>query len=123
MDYFKSFIIGSSVPIVAPFNYVVQNMKESTYDKRQYPIRASFYFGAMNATSKFIGDQLGWSLWKRLYVVNIISSLLIIFYNTFSMPEFFDFHTKGRWILHYLMIITGHSYAYLMAMHSIETLL
>ncbi len=118
MDLAKSFVIGSSLPVVYPFYYVVKNIPETTIDKEAYPIAAAFYFGSMNVASKIIGNYMGWNLEERLTVICIISIIIIIMYITTT--EIYQFKSTSRWIKQYAMVITGHIYAYLFAIYYME---
>lgn len=118
MDYIKSFIIGSSLPVILPFNYVVQQISETTIDKETYPIKASLYFGSANVLSKYIGNHMGWNLKKRLFITCIISILIIIITITFT--NVFQFTSSWRWIQQYLLMIIGHIYAYMFVIYQLE---
>lgn len=120
MDLLKSFVIGSSLPVILPFDYVVYNIQDLQINKETYPIKVATYFGSMNALSKIIGDYFNWNLKKRLYVIYVISILCIIFLITFIQP--YNFTCPIRWVQQYILIIIGHAYAYLFAIYNLEKL-
>ena len=118
MDYLKSFIIGSSAPIFIPFTIAVQNIPERKFEVNNYPIYASLYFGTANALSLGMGKMLGLTLKQRLMMINTLSILLIIVWITVNQS--YNFETTHRWYQQYLMIIVGHSLAYLGVIQLLE---
>lgn len=121
-DYIKSFIIGSSLPVILPFHYAVQQIPETTtiIDKEAYPIQASLYFGSANVLSKLMGNYMGWDLKKRLFITCIFSIILIA--TNITIRNVYGFTSSWRWIQQYLLITIGHLYAYMFVIYQLETL-
>ncbi len=119
-DYIKSFILGSSLPVILPFHYAVQQIPETTFDKETYPIKASLYFGSVNVLSKLIGNYIGWDLKKRLFITCIFSIILIA--TNITIWNIYQFTSSWRWAQQYLLISIGHIYAYMFVIYQLETL-
>ena len=116
----KSFILGSSAVVFVPFYIAVLSIPESKINLKTYAILAALYFGTMNALAAILRAAFGLSLWNSLLFVTILSILIVSITITIKKP--YDFQTKERWLLQYLFIAIGHSFAYLVLIYNMEKL-
>jgi hypothetical protein len=80
MEYIRSFVIGSSIPVVLIFYLVFFSIPIGIkkYTNEQYAIVAPVYFGLMNMTSLFVANLLGLSLRSRLLITSIVSIIYVL---------------------------------------------
>lgn len=121
MDYLKAFTIGSSAFTFVPFYVAVTQIPEKKFDIHDYPVKASLYFGTMNMISLAIGELFGLTLWQRLFIINIISIIFIISWITYYQS--YDFKSRERWLLQYVLIALGHTMTYFLMIGGLTYLL
>ena len=118
MDLVKSFVIGSSAFTFVPFYLVAKGISERKYPIQDYAVKASLYFGTMNALSLVVGRLMGWTLWERLFLINIVSILFITSWITYHQS--YAFESRDRWLFQYFLIILGHSIIFLVVIYGLE---
>lgn len=121
MDYLKAFTIGSSAFTFVPFYVAVTQIPEKKFDIQDYPIQASLYFGTMNVISVAIGELLKLTLWQRLFIINMISIIFIISWITYYQS--YNFKSKERWLLQYILIALGHTITYFLTIGGLSHIL
>ena len=116
----KSFVIGSSVPIVLLFYFSVLNIPDlrDNINLKTYPIIVAIYFGTLNVVSLFIGNAFNLTLFHRLLVIDIISIILVSSFITLFKD--YPWENPLRWLLQYLLIAIGHSIAFLGIINFLE---
>ena len=117
----KSFIIGSSIPVLLPFYYRVGTMDKSkmNYSYATYTIMAPIYLGLMSVISLLIGRYLGWGLRSRILLISIISPLVVMMFATIYKSYNF---TDEEWMRYYGRIFIKHFLIYNILIYSLEKL-
>ncbi len=118
MDYLKSFIIGSSLPVVAPFYFAVLNIPERNFSYEYYTFIAPLFFGITNAISLYVAKLLGLSLRERLFLTGLITAIFVSVYITINKS--YDFKTESRWYQQYLGLFIFHGIAFNIAIYFLE---
>lgn len=113
----KSFFIGASPIVTIPFYMGVNAIPENTIDFTTYPIKASLYFGTLNA----LATASGLDLQRRLMYAAMISVILIWIIITIAIP--YEFKTKSRWVLQYIITGFAHVFTFLFTIYNLELLL
>ncbi len=119
-DVIKSFVIGSSALVFGIFFLGVNIIPDIEVDLTIYVMAASLYFGFFNVISLILGHYLGLSLFQRLLLITIISTVVISIY--INIMEVHDWEDPKRWYLQYFIIFAGHSFAYLIMIYNLELL-
>lgn len=103
----KSFIIGSSFPVILPFFYVVSNIPTHlrNYSYFTYTWVAPLYLGIINVLATLIGQKWGLSLRQRYLLVGPLSGLLVGWLATMFETYNYD---RQEWVKYYLRIIFNH---------------
>ena len=113
-ELIKSFIIGSSVPaFIILFIVVIYlfKIKEATFDYYKYSILAPIGIGLLSASAKFISIKYDISL-KRSYLAVSLLSALFVSINISRGKKAYNFKSKNRWYLQYILIFIGHLFIY-----------
>lgn len=112
MDLIRAFALGSSALIFVPFYLMVlaipdvkKNLNVSTY-----ALTASIYFGTMSVLIVLLQKWSEISLWKSIFYVNLAS--IIIVCTVITIYHTYEFQSWERWLLQYLLIALGHSFAF-----------
>lgn len=117
----KSFVIGSSALIFAPFAMFVLLVNKKGINHKIYPIEAAIYFGTMNMLATFLRIKFGFSLWNSLVLVDALSIIMVS--TLITARDIYHFKTLDRWLLQFLFIAVGHSLAYLLIIYNLEKIL
>ena len=110
----KSFIIGSSIPAFIILFIVVIYLfmnKEATFNYYKYSIMAPLGLGVISMLSKLISIQYNIKL-KYSYLMFSLISALFVSINISLGKGAYNFKTKNRWYLQYLLIFIGHLFIY-----------
>ena len=110
----KSFIIGSSIPaFIILFIVVIYlfKIKEATFDYYRYSILAPIGMGLLSLIAKFISIKYNISLQLCYFIVSLFSALFVSI-NISRGERAYNFKTKNRWYLQYLLIFIGHLFIY-----------
>ena len=88
-DIIKSFLVGSSFPVLFPFFITVMNIPDSVknYSYESYTILAPLFIGVMNILSQYLGKTF----------ISFLSPLIVILIAYFSKSYNFltpDFNFK-----------------------------
>jgi len=107
VNYLKSFIIGTSLPVSIHFYDAVANIKKEdrNYSYILYSFLAPLWFGLMNILSLYIADKWNLSSRGRFITISIISSLLIVLLakllNAYN-------YSNSEWLSYYTTILVKH---------------
>ena len=110
----KSFIIGSSIPaFIILFIVVIYlfKIKEATFDYYRYSVLAPIGMGLLSLIAKFISIKYNISLQICYFVISLFSALFVSI-NISREEGAYNFKTKNRWYLQYLLIFIGHLFIY-----------
>ena len=110
----KSFIIGSSIPaFIILFIVVIYlfKIKEATFDYYRYSVLAPIGMGLLSLIAKFISIKYNISLQLCYFIVSLFSALFVSI-NISRGEKAYNFKTKNRWYLQYLLIMMGHLFMY-----------
>ena len=110
----KSFIIGSSIPaFIILFIVVIYlfKIKEATFDYYRYSVLAPIGMGLLSLIAKFISIKYKISLQICYFVISLFSALFVSI-NISRGEKAYNFKTKNRWYLQYLLIFIGHLFIY-----------
>ena len=105
-EYLKSFIIGSSAPVVFPFYYGVTRIPEKKFQYIPYSFIAPTYFGIMNCFRKYMVEEFGVDE-DESYKIMMIASPLIVSARI-TLNKTYDFKSQWRWIGQYLLLFLSH---------------
>lgn len=119
--YLKSFVIGSSFMVIAPFFYAVQNIPERKTPYTWYTLAAPLFLGTANMLSKYVGDKLNMSTRTRLFLTGLITATFVCIYTT--IHDSYRFVTKERWYMQYLLIFVFHMFTFSVIIYLLEDLL
>ena len=101
MKYLKEFIIGSSFPTMVLLYYKVYHNKDKKFNYYDWSMKSPIFFGIFNILSLIIAEKFNLSLEKRLFIISIFTSLLIIstarYINNYN-------YTEKEWIHYYIRI-------------------
>ena len=113
-ELLKSFIIGSSVIAYFIIFIVVIylfKIKEATFNYYRYSILAPIGIGLLSALAKFISIKYNISLKISYFIVSLLSALFVSI-NISRGKKAYNFKSKNRWYLQYLLIFLGHLFVY-----------
>jgi hypothetical protein len=113
-ELLKSFIIGSSIPaFIILFIVVIYlfKIKEATFDYYRYSILAPIGMGLLSLFAKFISIQYKINLQICYFIISLFSALFVSI-NISRGEKAYNFKTKNRWYLQYLLIFIGHLFIY-----------
>lgn len=112
----RSFIIGSSFPVFAPFFYRVSQIKseQKNYSYESYSFIAPLYFGVIN----MLIMSLDMSLRMKMVLSGIISSLIVytVAYSTRAYN-----YTETEWLTYYLRILFSHTLTYNLTLYLLNS--
>ena len=103
--YLKSFIIGSSWPVIILFLIVVARLKNKNYRYDTYSMIAPVYLGLMNMLSLYLARRYNLSLRMRYVVIGLISPLIVI---AIGMSLGSYNFTCREWQLYSMRLIVKH---------------
>jgi len=115
--YLKSFIIGSSWPVVMLFFLLVSKLKNKNYSYEAYTMIAPVYLGLMNMLSLCIARKYKLSLRMRYVVIGILSPLIIIAIATSQGAYNF---TDKEWARYAMRVIIEHFFVFNVIVYSLE---
>lgn len=118
----QAFIIGSSIVVILPFLVGIRVIPGlERIDRETYPIIATFYFGIMNVLALILGSTFGLTLFQRLLLITVISTIFVSILIT--VRRTYPWTDPKRWLQQYLLIAIGHSLAFLVIIYYLEQLL
>lgn len=120
-NYFKSFIIGSSLPVFAPFFYFTSRIPttERNYSYYHYSLIAPLYFGLLNVFSIWIKNQFNLSLRNTYLIIGPLSGIFVAiiasYLNTYN-------YKKNQWLIYYATLIFSHFFIFNVIIYFIQSL-
>lgn len=98
-QYLKSFIIGSSFPVVIPFLFTVSQFKPSFFhfDYKIYSLIAPLFLGLMNVFYLAVQQVFGLSLTMRFGLMAMIAPTTVLI--TVYLLNIYTY-TKEQWTSH-----------------------
>ena len=121
-ELLKSFIIGSSIPAFIILFIVVIYLfmnKEATFNYYRYSIMAPLGLGILSMLSKFISIQYNIKLKTSYFIISLLSALFVSINITLGKGAY-NFKSKNRWYLQYLLILIGHLFIYNKIIYSLD---
>jgi hypothetical protein len=118
-NYLRSFIIGSSFPVLLSFYVRVQQISDKikNYTFDSYSILAPMYLGIMNAISLYLSNKYNLDLRTRLLYISIVSAITII---TFAkLTNSYNYTTK-EWLYYAIKIFFNHIVTYNIIIYTLE---
>ena len=113
-ELLKSFIIGSSIIsyliILLVVIYLFKN-KQATFDYYRYTVLAPIGIGILSLLSKYVSMNYNISLKSAYFLFSILSASFVSI-NISRDEGAYNFKTKERWYLQYLLIFVGHLFMY-----------
>ena len=113
-ELLKSFVIGSSIIsyliILLVVIYLFKN-KQATFDYYRYTVLAPIGIGILSLLSKYISMNYNISLKSAYFLFSILSASFVSI-NISRDEGAYNFKTKERWYLQYLLIFVGHLFMY-----------
>ncbi len=113
-ELLKSFVIGSSIIsyliILLVVIYLFKN-KQATFDYYRYTVLAPIGIGILSLLSKYISMDYNISLKSAYFLFSILSASFVSI-NISRDEGAYNFKTKERWYLQYLLIFVGHLFMY-----------
>lgn len=132
--YLRSFIIGSSIPVVFLFYLLVANISVNVrncldnfrncpdnfrnYSYESYSILAPLYFGLMNTLSLYFSQKLVWTLSQRLFYISVLSIIIIIIIAKVSGSYNYS---ESEWKRYYIFITMMHLITYNIIIYLLES--
>jgi hypothetical protein len=106
-NYFRAFIIASSIMVVLPHFLAVAQIDETkmNYTYEQYTIIAPIYYGLMNMLSLYLALTLNLSLRQRFLLIGTLSPLLVISISYFSGAYKYD---TNEWLNYGVNLFIKH---------------
>ena len=106
-SYFKSFIVGSSVPVFLHFFLSVQRLdsKLMNYTYGEYTIVAPIYLGMMNMLSLYLMRYFKLNTRQRYVLISFISSFIVV--TGAFLNRAYNF-TQNQWTQYSIRIFLTH---------------
>lgn len=118
-QYLKSFVIGSSAPVVFPFFWGVSKfLPEKKFSYVNYSFKAPAYFGLTNMLSLYLAKKFNLSAGKRFLLMSQVSPLFVSSWIT--AKKAYDFPTKKRWLQQYALLWLVHGITWLATIQYLE---
>lgn len=121
-ELLKSFVIGSSIIsyliILLVVIYLFKN-KQATFDYYRYTVLAPIGIGLLSVLSKYISMNYNISLKSAYFLFSILSASFVSI-NISRDEGAYNFKTKERWYLQYLLIFVGHLFMYNMIIYPLD---
>lgn len=121
-ELLKSFVIGSSIIsyliILLVVIYLFKN-KQATFDYYRYTVLAPIGIGLLSVLSKYISIKYKISLKTTYFLVSLLSATFVSI-NISRDEGAYNFKTKERWYLQYLLIFVGHLFMYNGIIYSLD---
>ena len=121
-ELLKSFVIGSSIIsyliILLVVIYLFKN-KQATFDYYRYTVLAPIGIGILSLLSKYVSMNYNISLKSAYFLFSILSASFVSI-NISRDEGAYNFKTKERWYLQYLLIFVGHLFMYNMIIYSLD---
>ena len=125
-EVLKSFIIGSSFPSFIIFfiavTYFFVREKTAIFNYYRYSMTAPLGLGLAAVLSKTISLKFNIKLKITYFIVSIISASLKCI-EISKEEDVYDFKTKERWYLQYLIVFIGHLFVYNFIMYPLDSYL
>ena len=125
MDYLKSFIIGSSGPVIFQHLALLALADKNYYDYsyKIYSLVPPLYYGFMTMLALFLGKTFGLSLRLRLFITSIISILFVFLFNYFYSRHHYKpykEYNKKEWLSYILKHSARHLVAFNIIVYFLE---
>lgn len=121
-ELLKSFVIGSSIIsyliILLVVIYLFKN-KQATFDYYRYTVLAPIGIGLLSVLSKYISIHYKISIKTTYFLFSLLSATFVSI-NISRDEEAYNFKTKERWYLQYLLIFVGHLFMYNMIIYPLD---
>ena len=121
MKYFKQFIAGANIIVVAPFYIAVNNLgKNKNYDYYIYTLVAPLWFGLCNILSFLLSKRFNLTTFQRFTLISIISSVFVMFVSTISKTYTLD---RVGWIKYYIKLFINYMLIWHLLVRNVERLI
>lgn len=117
-EYIKSFVIGSSFPVVVLFFLIVANIKRN-YSYEFYSLLAPLYLGLMNALSLFFAKKWNMTLKERYTFIGLFSPLIVATFAFFTKAYT---KTADEWFFYSLNLLVQHFFVFNIIVYNLEKL-
>ena len=121
-EYLRSFIIGASLPVFAPYfiGLLILNNKYKNYSQKHYEayaIVAPLYFGIMNIIFLYFSKQFTWTLERRLLYAGITSAIFVT-----TLVRLFDVYnyTQSDWTRYHIRHMITHILTFIVIIYILE---
>jgi hypothetical protein len=121
MNYLKSFVIGSSYIVFAPFYYAVYNSQpKKNYSYYFYTLIAPVWFGLWNMLSLYLAATYKLNLRERMLLISVMSSVSVMSIATgFNTYNF----TRDEWIKYYAYLFVKYLFVWNVVIYGLEKLI
>lgn len=121
MKYFKQFIAGANIIVVAPYYIGVNNLGENkNYDYYRYTLVAPLWFGLWNIVSLLLSKKFNLTTFQRFTLISIISSVSVMFVSTIFKTYTLD---RISWIKYYIKIFIKYMFVWHLLVRNVERLI
>ena len=119
-NYLKSFVIGSSFPVLALFFYNVSRLPDQlrNYDYTTYTFVAPLYLGLVNMLSVYVRGKFNLSLEETYLIIGPLSGILVAIAATLLQTYNYS---KLEWFQYYLRIIITHFLVFNVIIYYLES--
>ena len=118
-QYIRSFIIGSSIPVVLPYFLSVQRLKYKNYSYENYTLVAPMYFGTMNMISLYLQKRYNLTNQQRYSFIGILSPCLVV--SVAMLSNSYNF-TTTEWIQYAIRIFLFHFMTWVVVINALGQL-
>lgn len=121
-EYIRSFIIGASLPVVAPYfiGLLFLDDKYKNYSNKHYEaysIVAPLYFGIMNALFLYFSKNFGWTLRERLLYAGVISGIMVTI--LVRLLDVYNYNQK-EWTIYHIRHVITHILTFIVIIYLLE---
>ena len=113
-ELLKSFVIGSSLPafviLFLAVIYFLQIEKTGLINYYRYSILAPLWLGSFSLVAKFISIKYNIKLNITYFIFSLVSAIAVSIW--ISYVKTYNFKTKERGYVQYLLIFIGHLFIY-----------
>ena len=113
-ELLKSFVIGSSLPafviLFLAVIYFLQIEKTGLINYYRYSILAPLWLGSFSLVAKFISIKYNIRLNITYFIFSLVSAIAVSIW--ISYVKTYNFKTKERGYVQYLLIFIGHLFIY-----------
>lgn len=119
-NYLKSFVVGSSGPVVLPFFYGVTQLPERKFKLSSYMLTAPLFFGIANVLRVLLKKKLNLTSKSSFLLMSQLSPAATSAWITYRKT--YDFPSKARWREQYALLWLAHGFTWLVTIPQLEKL-